>query len=143
MAGVGFFYAVNRGDVRVIQRCQHSGFTLESPNTFGIVAKRFRKKFDGDTADQLRIGGLIYVAHTARSDMIGDLAMREFCSDYGVNEICGRIVSNYLHITQPFDTYDKNEMKMILSVRNTAYPSLSRATFRGNSHFPDTRPYVN
>jgi hypothetical protein len=52
--------------------------------------------------------------------------MCEFCADHGLNEICGRIVSNYPHITQPFDTYDRNEMKMILSVRITAYPSFGR-----------------
>jgi hypothetical protein len=37
-----------------------------------------------------------------------------------VEDQFGQHGRNLPHITQPFDTYDRNEMKMILSVRNTA-----------------------
>ena len=62
VAGVDFLYAVYCGDIRVIQRSQHAGFTLESRNTFGIVTECFREEFDRDTAGELRVGGLINVA---------------------------------------------------------------------------------
>jgi len=43
------------------------------------------------------------------------LVMCEFRSDHAVHEICGQILSNNLHVTHSFNTYDKKEMKMNLS----------------------------
>ena len=86
------------------------------------MTERFREEFDGNAAAELRVGGLVYISHTARPNVTGDLVMSEFCSDHGVREIWRRILSNYPNITQPFDTYDGNEMKMILSGWLTALP---------------------
>jgi hypothetical protein len=41
----------------------------------------------------------------------------------------GPILSNYLHITQPFDTHNRNEMKVNLSV-STAQEGTSSANRR-------------
>jgi hypothetical protein len=65
VAAVGFFNSINRSNVGMIQRRQHPRFALEPLYTFGIVAKHFRQKLDGNTAAQLRIGGLIHVTHSA------------------------------------------------------------------------------
>jgi hypothetical protein len=46
----------------VIQRGENSRFTLESRNTLRIVAERFGKKLDGDTAAELRICGLEHLS---------------------------------------------------------------------------------
>src|SRR5262249_31632020 len=78
-----FFQSMYGGDSRMIQRRQHAGFTLESRNTLGIVTECFREEFDGDTAAQLGIGGLIYVAHATRPDVTVDLVMCQFGSDRG------------------------------------------------------------
>ena len=40
--GNDLFQSVNRSDVGMVQRCQHSRFTLKSRNTFGVVTKGFR-----------------------------------------------------------------------------------------------------
>src|SRR5262245_63398502 len=50
VAAVDFLQSVNCGDVRMIQRCQYPCLTLETRNTFGIVAECFRKELDGNTA---------------------------------------------------------------------------------------------
>src|SRR5262245_44219316 len=70
----------------MIQRCQYTRFTLESCNTFGIVAESVRKKLNGDTAPQFCVGGLIHIAHTARSNVTRDLVVCEFRADHGVNK---------------------------------------------------------
>jgi hypothetical protein len=54
----------------VIQRRQHSRFSLESRNTFGIVSERFRQEFDRNAAAQLGIGGLIPIPPDPRCAVI-------------------------------------------------------------------------
>ena len=81
----------------MIQRCQYPRFTLESCNTLGIVAERFRKKLDCDTAAQLGIGGLIHITHSTGSDVIGDLVMCQPRADHGVRQIWLRILPDNAH----------------------------------------------
>jgi hypothetical protein len=81
------------------------------------VAEDFGQEFDRDTATQLCVGSLIDVAHAARTETTRDFVVCEFGSDHGVHEFRLRILSNYPHVIQPFDTYDRNEMKMNLSGR--------------------------
>ncbi len=47
---------VNRGDVRMIQRCKNFGFASQPLNTFRIIGKRLRQDFDRDLAPQLGVG---------------------------------------------------------------------------------------
>ena len=100
----GFFQSVNGCDVGVIQRRQHARFALESRHAFAVVTEGFGKKLDGDTAAQLGVGGLIDVAHAARTQMAGDLVMCEFGSDHDVMKICGRILSNNPQVTHVFES---------------------------------------
>jgi hypothetical protein len=94
----------------------NSRFPLEPcNNAFGIVAEDFGQEFDRDTATQLCVGSLIDVAHAARTETTRDFVVCEFGSDHGVHEFRLRILSNYPHVIQPFDTYDRNEMKMNVS----------------------------
>src|SRR5262249_43378376 len=75
-------------------RRQNSRLPLESRNTFGIVTEGFRQEFDRNAAAQFGIGGLIYIAHTARPQMRRDFVVGEFGSDHSTNEIWSRILSN-------------------------------------------------
>jgi len=67
-----------------IKRGQNMSFALKARQTFGIESKRGGKQLDGNAAAQLRVSGLVNLAHTARSDMTRDLVMCEFGSDHGV-----------------------------------------------------------
>ncbi len=57
-------------------------FTLEPGNAFGITREGLRKKFDRDTTAQLRVGGLIDVAHSARSEMARHVVVGESRADH-------------------------------------------------------------
>jgi hypothetical protein len=76
------FHAINRCDVGMIQRPQNTSLAIESRDTFVIEGEGFRKKLDGDVASELRVGCLIDVSHTARTEMTGDFVMRDLCSDH-------------------------------------------------------------
>ena len=73
----------------MVQRRQHSGFTLESCGSFSIVRKDFGKKLDSNTAAQLRVGGLIHVSHAARSQVAGDFVVCQFGADHDVRRTAG------------------------------------------------------
>src|SRR5215471_20155101 len=80
MPTVGLFQAMQRCNVRMIQGSKHPRFPLESGNALRIASKLFGKNLDGNQPSKLCIGGLIHFAHTARSDVTGDLVMCEFGS---------------------------------------------------------------
>ena len=69
---VGLFEAVDRGDVGMIQRCQHFRFALKTGEPFGIVRERFRQNFDGYVAPELGVVRLIHFAHAARANLRDD-----------------------------------------------------------------------
>ena len=69
--------------------------TLESRDTFGIAGERFRQEFDGDIASELRIGGLINVAHAARSKVARNLEMRQPAADHCFGESWPGMLPNF------------------------------------------------
>jgi hypothetical protein len=80
-----------------------------------IVQELIGQVFDRSIPLELRISGSID-AHPARPGMTRDLVMCQFAgSDHGLSEVRVQILSNYLHPTHSFDTYDRQEMKMNLS----------------------------
>jgi len=64
------------------------------------VGEAFRKKLDGDVASELRVGRLIDVSHTARTEMAGDFVMRELCSNHWSIENAARILAEAAGIAQ-------------------------------------------
>jgi hypothetical protein len=79
----------------MIQRGQHAGFTLESGQTVRITRERLRQDFQRYVAAEFRIGRLIYVTHTARSEVICDLVLRELGSNQVLFSVhAARILSN-------------------------------------------------
>jgi hypothetical protein len=54
VAGAGFFEPEQRGDVRMIQRRERLGFTLEAGDAIGIGRERFGEHLDRDRPSQLR-----------------------------------------------------------------------------------------
>ena len=64
---LGFFETVNTRDVRMIQGCQESSFTLEPGQAFLVLRESRGKDFDGDLSLQLRVLRTVDLAHAAAS----------------------------------------------------------------------------
>ena len=65
---VQFLYAVNLRDMRVIERCQHSGFPLETHQPVVVEREAFRQDLQGDVARKSRVASAVHLAHAAGSD---------------------------------------------------------------------------
>ncbi len=67
-------------DVRMIERSQHLGLTLEPREAVLVIGERRRKRLDCNVALEVRIGGPIYLAHAAGADGFGDFIGTETCA---------------------------------------------------------------
>ena len=65
-----------------VQRGERSRFALEARAPLDVSSKDRRQNLDRDVASELRVGRLIDVSHTARTEMTGDFVMRDLCSDH-------------------------------------------------------------
>ena len=74
---LAFFEAVDRGDVRMVERREDFGFALEAREPVGVGRERRRQDLDRDLALQLRVGRAIDLAHAAFADLRGDLVDAE------------------------------------------------------------------
>ena len=72
-----FFEAVDRGDVRMIQRGEDFRFALETREPIGIGRERRRQDLDRDLALELRVGRPIHLPHAAFADRRGDVVDAE------------------------------------------------------------------
>jgi hypothetical protein len=63
------FQAVDGGDVRMVQRRQRPGFTLETRQPVGIVRDRVGEDLDRDLAAEVGIGRAPHLAHAAGADL--------------------------------------------------------------------------
>ena len=71
-----FLEAVDRGDVRMIQRREHLRFALEPREPIRIGRERLRQDLERDVAIQPRVAGAIHLAHAARADELRRLRTR-------------------------------------------------------------------
>ncbi len=87
-SAAGFFEAVDRGDVRVIQRRQHLGFAAEPRQPIGIRGHRRGKNLDRDSALQTAVGGLVNLAHSADADLADHFVGADAgtCAEHGGHE---------------------------------------------------------
>jgi hypothetical protein len=67
-----FFDAVDRSDVKIIERRQNLRLALEAGEPFGIFSERRRQHLDRDIALELGIAGAIYLTHAAAADQRQD-----------------------------------------------------------------------
>ena len=71
---VRLFDAIDRGDVRMIERREHLRFAPEAGEAIGIARKiRGQQDFDGDLAAELGVAGAVDLAHATRADARHDL----------------------------------------------------------------------
>ena len=74
---VGFFQAVDRADVRMIQGGQRFCFTLKSRDPLRIACERLGQDFDCHVAIELGITPAIHFAHAASTYETDDLVRAE------------------------------------------------------------------
>ncbi len=71
--GIGDLDAIDRADVRMIERRQHLGFALEAGDALRIGGDKLGERLDGDVTVEACIAGLVDLAHAARADCGHDL----------------------------------------------------------------------
>ena len=69
--------AVDRADVRMIERGQHLGLALEACEAFGVVSNRCGQQLQRDVAPEPGIACAIDLAHAASAEQRDDLVRAE------------------------------------------------------------------
>jgi hypothetical protein len=64
----GFLHAVERGNVRVIQRLEHLRFALEPRRAVGVERPRLRQDLDRHLSPELRVARAIDLPHAAGAE---------------------------------------------------------------------------
>ena len=64
----GFLEAVDRADVRMIQRGEHPRLPLEAREPLGVARERVRQELDRDIALELRVARAVHLTHAARTE---------------------------------------------------------------------------
>ena len=61
----------------MVQRREHSGFTLKAGKTFRIIDEISGEDFDGHVAREFRVARAIHLAHAARANLRDDFVGAE------------------------------------------------------------------
>ena len=80
---VCFFDAVDRADVRMIERGEHPRFAFEARATFRIGGERRRQDFDSDLAAERIVVGTVHLAHAADAEQGTNRVDAEALADAG------------------------------------------------------------
>ena len=89
MAPFSFFQTVDLSDVRVVERGQNMGLTLEAGQSFGVAGQVIGQDLNGDLAIQFRVAGPVHHAHPAAAEFFQDLVMGDgLFHEFGVPENC-------------------------------------------------------
>ena len=70
---VVFLESVQRGDPRVVERGEHAGLTLESPQSLGVSGHLVGQELERDVPPERLVARAIDLAHAARSQQFDDL----------------------------------------------------------------------
>jgi len=79
-------HAIDRGDIRVIQRGQHLRFPGEARHAVGILCEDFRNHLDRDIASQFGVRRAVHHTHAALAQLAGDAIVRY---SLGAHLTCG------------------------------------------------------
>jgi hypothetical protein len=79
--------------MRMIQRREHFGFTLESRDPIRIGGDRRRQNLDGDIALQLGIRRAVDLSHAACADWRGDIVDAEARAEDQSQRVTSRVKS--------------------------------------------------
>ena len=64
---------VQRGDPRVVERGEHAGLTLESPQSLGVSGHLVGQELERDVPPERLVARAIDLAHAARAQQLEDL----------------------------------------------------------------------
>jgi hypothetical protein len=78
---IGFFEAVDRADVRMIERRQDPRFAREAREALGIAREHARQNLDRDVATELRIARAVDLAHPTGTEARDDPVLRDLMTD--------------------------------------------------------------
>ncbi len=73
--------AVDRADVRVVERRQHARFALEAHHAVAVVHKRGRQHFDGNVAAERGVAGPVDFTHAAGTKARSDFERANATAD--------------------------------------------------------------
>ena len=73
LCAVGFVNAVDRADVRMIERGQDLRFAPESGERLGVLERSARENLEGDLSTEFGIAGAIDLAHSTFAQLGDDL----------------------------------------------------------------------
>ena len=79
---VGFFESIDRGNVGMIQRCQHASLALESSHPLTVASETLGKNFNRNVALQFGIPRAVNLTHAAASELAQDFVVGEGLSDH-------------------------------------------------------------
>ena len=82
MSAVRFVDAVDRADVRMVQRRQDLGLAAEARQPFRIVGERIRKDLERHLAAQLGVSRAIHLTHAACAERRDDVVAAEACAGH-------------------------------------------------------------
>ena len=71
------FEAVNRADVRMVERSEKLRFALEPRQPIAVVEEGVRENLDGDVTIQFAVAGAIDFAHSASAELRHNLVFAE------------------------------------------------------------------
>jgi hypothetical protein len=82
LRAVAFLNAVNRRDMRIIQRSEDLRFTCEAGETVRVERNRRREHFQRNVALQLGVAGALDFAHAARAKQADDFVGTHLCAGW-------------------------------------------------------------
>ena len=90
LAAIGFVQAVDCGDVRMIQRCQHLCFAPEARHAFRVIGEGVGQDLQRDLAVELGVASAIHLAHSTRAEA------REFRRNQGERRLSAACVARLI-----------------------------------------------
>src|SRR3954452_16195281 len=98
--------AVDRGDVRMIERGQQFGFPLKTGDPASVAGEHLRQDLDGDFAAKLRVARAIDFAHAAGADGVDDFVTADPCAgcQHGASDAPELYASQCLKCRRPVNT---------------------------------------
>ena len=71
----GSLEPIDRGDIRMVQRSENLGLSLEAGEPLGVSGKLLRQDFDGNVPAKLLVLGSEHFTHTALANGFDDLVV--------------------------------------------------------------------
>ena len=99
MNSIRVLKAVDRGNVRMIQRGQDLSLALEPGQPLSILGELLRQDLDGNFALQSGVLGSVHLSHPALTDLLSDLVMGDGLAYQRASRLLGSLCGNTRSLT--------------------------------------------